>query len=52
MTELNVSWADAEDEELHPSIHRDGDEYDYLGRNVSAQARRQKTVRWEKVKKK
>lgn len=48
---MNASWADEVDEELHPSIHRDGDKYDDLGRNISAQARREKAYgRWTTVK--
>ena len=46
---MNASWADKVDEELHPSIHRDGDKYDHLGRNMSAQARREKLIKWTKV---
>lgn len=54
---MNASWADEVDEvdevdeELHPSIPRDGDKYDRLGRNLSAQARREKSFgRWTTVK--
>ena len=47
---MNTSWADEVDEELHPSIHRDGDQYDRLGRNMSAQARREKLTKWTMVK--
>lgn len=43
---MNASWADEVDEELHPSIHRDGDKYDDLGRNMSVQARREKLAKW------
>lgn len=46
---MNASWADEVDEELHPSIHRDGDKYDDLGRNMSAQARREKLAKWTQV---
>jgi hypothetical protein len=46
---MNASWADEVDEELHPSIHRDGDKYDNLGRNMSAQARREKLAKWTRV---
>lgn len=46
---MNASWADEVDEELHPSIHRDGDKYDDLGRNMSAQARREKLAKWTRV---
>lgn len=49
---MNTSWADEVDEvdeELNPSIHRDGDKYDYLGRNISAQARREKLAKWTRV---
>ena len=31
---------------LHPSIPRDDDVYDYLGRNTSAQKRRQNKLPW------
>lgn len=31
-----------EESKVHPSIHQDGDKYDRLGRNVSAQERREK----------
>ena len=48
---MNDSWADEVDEELHPSIPRDGDKYDRLGRNLSAQARREKSFGlWTTVK--
>lgn len=46
---MNASWADEVDEEFHPSIHRDGDKYDDLGRNMSAQARREKLAKWTRV---
>ena len=46
---MNASWADEVDEELHPSIHRDGDKYDDLGRNMSAQARRENLTKWTRV---
>lgn len=48
---MNTSWADEIEEELHPSIPLSDDKYDYLGRNISAQARREKTFgRWVTVK--
>lgn len=47
---MNSSWADEVEEELHPSVHRPGDEYDRLGRNMSAQARREKLAKWITVK--
>jgi len=47
---MNTSWADEVDDELHPSIPRPGDEYDRLGRNMSAQARREKLAKWTMVK--
>jgi hypothetical protein len=38
--------------ELHPSIPRDDDEYDELGRNMTAQKRREVLYGvWKKVKK-
>ena len=46
---MNASWADEVDKNLHPSVHRDGDEYDNLGRNMSAQIRREKLVKWTRV---
>jgi hypothetical protein len=47
---MNSSWADEVDEEIHPSIPRPFDEYDRLGRNMSAQARREKLAKWTAVK--
>ena len=48
---MNASWADEVEEELHPSTPLDGDKYDRLGRNLSAQARREKSFgRWTTVK--
>lgn len=36
------SWADDAEEEIHPSVPLPGDKYDNLGRNMSAQVRREK----------
>ena len=33
----------------HASMHRDGDHYDYLGRNTSVQERRQRLEPWHLV---
>ena len=33
-----------------PSLRRYTDKYDYLGRNVSNQERRQEAIKWTKVK--
>lgn len=35
-------WADDVEEEIHPSVPLPGDKYDNLGRNMSAQVRREK----------
>lgn len=43
---MNNLWADDVEEELHPSIPIPGDQYDDLGRNMSAQLRREN--RWGK----
>lgn len=44
------SWADDDEEEIHPSVPLPGDKYDYLGRNMSAQVRREnKYVMWKTV---
>lgn len=48
---MNTSWADEVEEEVHPSVHQPGDEYDRLGRNLSAQVRREnKYGKWTIVK--
>ena len=48
---MTTSWADEVTEELHPSLPRVGDKYDILGRNMSAQLRREKAWgRWVLVK--
>lgn len=48
---MNNTWADEVEEDLHPSIPRPDDEYDRLGRNMSAKARREKAYgRWTLVK--
>lgn len=47
---MNTSWADEIEEELHPSIPQPDDKYDRLGRNISAQARREKLAKWTTVK--
>ena len=39
-------WAASWSEILHVSLHQEGDEYDRLGRNVSAQERRQELEPW------
>ena len=45
------SWEEETEEELHPSVHQLGDKYDNLGRNISAQVRREKKYgRWITVK--
>ena len=51
------SWADDDEEQeestmdsLHPSIPRPTDEYDHLGRNVTAMQRHQNLVPWILVK--
>lgn len=43
---MNASWADEVEEEVHPSVHQAGDKYDRLGRNMSAQIRREKKYGW------
>jgi len=49
-TSPTSSWGDEEEqEELHPSIPRPTDEWDYLGRNVSAMQRHQNLVPWVTV---
>ena len=43
-------WGDDSDDEEDPSVHQPGDIYDHLGRNSSAQQRRQEEVPWQRVK--
>ena len=41
------SWTDEADTDIHPSVPQSGDKYDNLGRNMSAQIRREKAwSRW------
>ena len=50
------SWADEEEKDeftmdsLHPSIPRPNDEWDHLGRNVTAIERHQNLIPWTLVK--
>ena len=50
------SWADEEEQDefamdsLHPSIPRPNDEWDRLGRNVTAMERHQNLIPWTLVK--
>ena len=43
---FNTLSGDAKADFLSASIHLDGDKFDDLGRNISAQARRQQLVPW------
>ena len=43
---FNTLSGDAKTDFLAASVYLDGDKFDELGRNVSAQARRQKLVPW------